>query len=280
MEFVDDDQPTVVRLTGRHARSTAAAVVVATMLVGVAVWKPWGGGPVATAGTPSIGPVETPGAGPTGSIAQPSGIIEQVVNDEPVYQILDGIDLSFMGVSDPHPALGVAASYVPRDDLDVAAASGAPSVTPVVDWVSLGPDNVGQTTPDRSALPLGPTLDHPQTATVALAATWEPGPMPQSVTLLYLGAVRGRSSAAARAIPLTEPVASLARLALPPHAGEPARLYSFWLPLQSGIFFLPATDVPTNPGGWRTGGWPAGAYEFTIMRADGTTVRLRFVLSG
>jgi hypothetical protein len=45
-------------------------------------------------------------------------------------------------------------------------------------------------------------------------------------------------------------------------------------------FFRPATNLPTSPGGWRTGGWPIGAYEFVVVRADGTTVRLCFVLSG
>jgi hypothetical protein len=40
-------------------------------------------------------------------------------------------------------------------------------------------------------------------------------------------------------------------------------------------FFLPATNLPTSPGGWRTGGWPTGAYEFVVVRTDGTTVRLR-----
>jgi hypothetical protein len=94
---VDDDQPTVVRLMGRPARSTAAVVVVATVLVGVAVWKPWGGGPVATAGTPSNGAVVTPSptwtpaptAPPRDLLIGPSGAAVQGPLDPVTYDYID-----------------------------------------------------------------------------------------------------------------------------------------------------------------------------------------------
>lgn len=276
--FVDDDRPAVVRLTGRRRTgSTGAVVILGLLLVAVSIWKPWGANPGAIAGAPSIGPRATLGAQVALRTATPSATPAEVVAG-PGHEILDGIDLAFMAASDPHPAFGVAAAYVPPANVSPAAASGAPSATPVVDWVSLRPDNAGP----------GPILDRPDSPTVALAATWPPGPPPRALTLRYLGPVlrpngTSPSGTPARVISLVAPVPRLAqvvRFALPRSAGGPDTSDSFNVDAQSGTFFLPPARPPTDPGGWLTRGWPPGAYEFIVSQADGTMIRLQFVLGG
>jgi hypothetical protein len=167
---------------------------------------------------------------------------------------------------------GVAAAYVPLAEIVRAETIGRPSVTPVVNWQSLAPDNHVR----------GPILDRDGTATVALAVTWPADSGPRSVELEYIGSAARGVARATPDLPRMVPLgASLPRLM--------STVPSEWLAiegpgqliweLQSGSFFL-SSETASTPADWLTGGWPPGEYAFWLELDDGSRARLPFVLGG
>jgi hypothetical protein len=99
----------------------------------------------------------------------------------------------------------------------------------------------------------GPTLDHPDVVSVAIAATWPVGTRPLAIRVLYTGGPR-------REIKLGEPLAARIQAAAGDIPGSE---------IESGAFYLPRATSPDDPVGWIGNGWPAGAYTLEVETEDG-----------
>jgi hypothetical protein len=268
----------LVRVERGHGTGWALIVVVAAVVVlAVAIWKPWEGTAPPRAATGEIGagaveqllPAATHEAGPR---SDPLGGPVEAPPPDATYA---GLDLSVMGTRDPHAAWGIAVGYVPRNQLDNATARGSVTVTPVVDWERIEP---GVPQP-------GPTLDHPDVVSVAIAATWPAAISPVALRVLHRGLARPAASgrpagtpSAEREIPLGVSLPVQVRLA----AGQGVEGVDS--ALRSGSFFPPVFVAPaalsSGPSDWIGNGWPTGAYVVEIELPDGTRVTLPFTIGG
>ncbi len=171
-----DVAPVAVR---RRVVGPLVVVVVALAVVGAGLWKPWAAPEAARfAALPATSQVAP---GPTGSAPG----ADPATGDRPAFF---GLDLASMGDRVERSSWGVAAAYVPLDEIVRAESIDRSWVTPVVSWQSVVPDNNVR----------GPSLDRDETATVALAATWPAESEPRSVELEYIGPA---SRGVARATP-------------------------------------------------------------------------------
>lgn len=246
-------------------RPALLGVTALAIVLTAAVWKPWEGGRPATATAP--GPV------PAGSRAGllPATTSGPVATDgfttgpAPTFATFFGLNLELMGSSDPHAAWGVAVAYVSRTQFDNATAAGSSTVTPVVSWELIDPGGG-----------LGPTLDHPGTVSVAIAATWPSGTRPLAVRASFTPYNAGIATgpeprpAAGTEVGLGEPLSSLLGTAAGPGIGP-----------TSGSFFLPPVKVaPDDPASWVGHGWAAGDYVLTVELEGGARMDLPFAIRG
>jgi hypothetical protein len=243
-------------------------VVLAGVLVGAGLWKPWNettagrSAPASGAASDGLGvagsarPLSSPNRRPPGADTPASGSRPSSF----------GLNLTWMGTRIERASWGVAAAYVPLGDIVRAETIDRQWVTPVVNWKSVAPDNYVR----------GPTVDRDETATVALAVTWPAESAPRSVELEYVGPA---SRGVARPTPGLPRLVSL-RASLPILMSTvPAE----WLAIEeprSGSFFLPSEALPSEPGDWLTGRWPPGEYAFWLEFGNGSLARLPFVLGG
>ncbi len=186
--------------------------------------------------------------------------------------LVAGLDLSWMGIADPHRAWGMAAALIPRNLVVDAIAHHEAAITPVVDWSIL--------LPPRQPSP--PVLNERNSVVVALAVTWPSGVQPTAVQLHYLGTRGSVDGGTGHG----RPAESIDLLApLPPLVGplgaqldhgdrEPDRPWE----LLSGTFFLPPSELPSKPAGWLRAGWAVGPYAFVVTRSDGSITTLPFAI--
>ncbi len=281
------DRPVVVRVTSRRPEPALVAATLVLGLVVLALWKPWVGGgqgadstvPGATGLTAAV-PSGVPRASASPATAGPA--FEAVA---PTLPSLFGLDLGSMGMTDPHPAWGIAVAYAPSANIALAVAGRPSTFTPVVDWArqgGVGPGPSGGSRPGPAGT--GPIMDHPRTVTIAVAVTWPPMPRPRAVRLLRLGTIASSAGEitrlpTAQPLSLAEPLPLLVRM-VPPGSDPFDPVPSVDWELASGTFFLPSHGPPAEVGGWLMGGWRPGAYAFVVTQADGTTRTLPFVLRG
>ena len=238
------------------------AVAAVALLLGAAVWKPWEGG------RPAPGSIPAPI--PTGAVGQllpaatngPAGTVAPARTPEPSVRFA-GLDLEFMGISDPHAAWGVAVAYVPSTFFANAAARGSSVVTPVVSWELIEPGG-------RTA---APTLDHPRSTSVAVGATWPVGTRPVAIRLISFGpsARPSPNPAAVHRVVLGATLAARLQTASGERPG---------VGLTSGAFFLPSPTPSDSASDWLGHGWPAGTYGFEIDLEGGSRLTLPFRIGG
>jgi hypothetical protein len=189
-------------------------------------------------------------------------VIVTVTGDQPIA----GLDISRMGLADAHRAWGVAAAYVPVTQIAVATRRRLSSVRPVVLWQAVEPGR-------RVELP----ATGQAVATVALAATWPSARSPREIRLFYRspGVQNGPELSTrlrTREMSLVRPLPGIAMFAWQADGEAVDASDAAWTHA-SGVFYLPPSDpFPTRPRHWLTSGWPAGAYEFRVTDADGTSV--------
>lgn len=281
------DRPVLLQVASR--RRTEPTLVVAALalgLVGLALWKPWAGGGQAAHSTP---PGATGfGAAVASEVPRPSA---SPATAAPAFDAaatplpsLFGLDLGFMGTTDPHAAWGIAVAYAPSANVILAVGGRLQTFTPVVDWALQGDAQPGPSVGARRVpAGAGPIMDHPQTVTIAVAVTWPPMPRPRGLRLLRLGTIVSGAAIlplpTAEPVPLAEPLPLLV-LMVPPGPDSFDPVPSLDWELTSGTFFLPSQGPPAEIGGWLAGGWSPGAYAFEVTQADGTTRTLPFVLRG
>ena len=245
--------PELVSVGRRNGwRSAFVAVAAVALLLGAAVWKPWEGGRPGPGSRPATIPTDDRQAellprhdrsGADGS-DRPDTLSRR--------RTFGGLDLEFMGISDPHAAWGVAVAYVSRTQIDNAIAGRSPTVTPVVSWELIEPD--------RS--PPGPRLDHATVTSVAIAATWPLGTRPVAIRLFLTGR---RPPAPDPRRPSRESTwrdaGDLGRRARPARAPAVG---------SSGAFFLRGAPTPppaTRPAGSVTAGRPAPTTSRSTSKA-------------
>ncbi len=148
-----DGAPMVpIRARGR-IEPAAVVILAAVVIMAAGLWKPWGAA-AAPLPTSALGASAAAGIGAAG---RPFPAVSGLLTEAPSLRTapapsLDGLGLSFMGVTDLHRAWGVAAAYVPRGVIRDAARRGQADVTPVVDSVSGG----SRTRPAPPAMIPGP----------------------------------------------------------------------------------------------------------------------------
>jgi hypothetical protein len=250
-------------------RPAIGAVVVVSVLLAVAVWKPWEAGSGSAVARSTIPPDAAGGLVPavTEHPGESGAFAPTPLPPAPTFA---GLDLSVMGTTDPHDAWGVAVGYVSQTQFDIAAHSDR-IVTPVVSWQRIEPGH---------ALP-GPVLDHPAVTSVAIAATWPGGTRPVAVRLVSFGAAGPRAAGSpgldGTDVPLGDWLGDLVGTvpgATPPPAIGSGRFY---------IPFVVPEDVVAWPGegwpaSWPTHGWARRSYAFEMVLDGGQTVRLPFVI--
>jgi hypothetical protein len=264
------DRPEVVRVVpGARAEPALVALLAVVVLVGAAIWKPWANRPDALAR--SVVPAEAivqPRTTPRAATPIADAAIVIVTGDQPIA----GLDISRMGLADAHRGWGVAAAYVPVTQVAVATRRRLSSVRPVVDWQAIEPGN-GAAPGNRVTLP----ATGQAVATVALAVTWPSGRPPREIRLFYRspGVQNGpelSTRLSTREMSLVRPFPGIAMFAWQAD-GNAVDTSGGARTDASGVFYLPPSDpLPTRPRHWLTSGWPAGAYEFRVTDADGTTV--------
>jgi hypothetical protein len=263
------DRPEVVRvIPGARAEPVLVAVLAVTVLVGAAIWKPWSNGPDAVARQVPAEVVVQPRITPRAATPIADGVIVTVRGDQPIA----GLDISRMGLADAHRAWGVAAAYVPVTQIAVATRRRLSSVRPVVDWHAVEPGN-----------PVAPgnRVELPATgqaiSTVALAVTWPSTKSPRDIRLFYRSpGVQNEPELSTRLrtreMSLVRPLPGIAMFSWQADGEAVDTSDAAWTHA-SGVFYLPPSDpLPTRPRHWLTSGWPAGAYEFRVTDADGTSV--------
>lgn len=271
------DHPELVRvIPGARAEPALVAMLAVVVLVGAAIWKPWASGPDAPArpvplpAAVVVQPRTTPRAAPPTADAA----IVTVTGDQPIA----GLDISSMGLADGHRAWGVAAAYVPVTQVAVATRRRLSSVRPVVDWRAVEPGNRAE--PDNRTEPNN-RVELPATgqavATVALGVTWPSAMSPRAIRLFYLspGVQNGPELSTrlrTREMSLVRPLPGIAMFEWQADGNAVETSDAAWTDA-SGVFYLPPSDpLPTRPRHWLISGWPAGAYEFRVTDADGTTL--------
>ncbi len=275
-EVVDEGEVRLVAVA--HRRALAQPLVVLTagiILVAAAVWKPWQG-PTTAEPSPSQAPaavVATPTERPPSDVQIAESDIRLSAPGASLPRLY-GLNLSYMGESDPHRDWGVVVAYVPRVLVTAALKSGATSVSPSVDWESIDP-------PVRAP---GPTLDDTGLVSVAIAATWPSDVEAVDVSLLYFGGPAAGGDAQAtdphgRSMPLSRPVPILAHIVAATDGLHLSTAFVPW-PRLPGTFFFPPAPAATSLVGWLSGGWPAGQYEYVITDSEGSVTALPFTLVG
>jgi hypothetical protein len=263
------DRPEVVRvMPGARAEPALVALLAVVVLVGAAIWKPWASGSDAPARTVPAEVVVQPRTTPRAAAPTAHQVIVTVTGDQPIA----GLDISRMGLADAHLAWGVAAAYVPVTQIAVASRRRLSSVRPVVDWQVVEPGT--------RAVP-GNRVELPTTgqavATVALAVTWPSGRSPHEIRLFYRspGVQNGPELSTrlrTREMSLVRPLPGIAMFSWQADGNAVDTSDAAWTDA-SGVFYLPPSDpLPTRPRHWLGSGWPAGAYEFRVTDADGTSV--------
>ena len=263
------DRPEVVRvMPSARAEPALVGLLAVVVLVGAAVWKPWAYGPDAQARPVPAEVVVQPRTTPRAATPIADAAIVIVTGDQPIA----GLDISRMGLADAHRAWGVAAAYVPVTQIAVATRRRLSSVRPVVDWQAVESGNQAEPG-NRVELPgTGQAI-----ATVALAVTWPSGRSPHEIRLFYRspGVQNGpelSTRLTTREMSLVRPLPGIAMFAWQADGYAVDNSDAAWTDA-SGVFYLPPSDpLPTRPRHWLTSGWPAGAYEFRVTDADGTTV--------
>jgi len=267
----------------RRLEPAAAAVMVATMVLGFAVWKPWSG-----PGTPAAAVALTSAAPPVASDVVSDVVSELTLRDSgtgstaPVafvpssIPIVGGLRWPAALALDPHATYGVAVATLPERRISLAILEGWRAVAPTTRWTAADPATSGA----------GPTIGDATSVAVALALTWPAQPPARSVQLFELTppttSTRGRAAsgrAVLRAMPLEMAIPDLVRPS--PGSGSRHGSASAWLPWAdiSGTFFLPATSPASTPIGWLSHGWPPGAYLYRVVSADGSVAEIPFVLA-
>lgn len=262
------DRPEVVRVPGAGAEPALVALLAVVVLVGAAIWKPWANGPDTLARPVPAEVVVQPRTTPRAAAPITDAAIVTVAGDQPIA----GLDISIMGLADTHRAWGVAAAYVPVTQIAVATRRRLSSIRPVVDWQAVGPG---------SRIELGNRVELPGTgqaiSTVALAVTWPSGRSPHEIRLFYRspGVQNGPELSTrlrTREMSLVRPLPGIAMFSWQADGEAVDSSEAAWTHA-SGVFYLPPSDpLPTRPRHWLTSGWPAGAYEFRVTDADGTSV--------
>ena len=246
-------------------RPALLAISALAILVTAVIWKPWEAGRPASA--TATGPV--PGAshggllppttsGPGAADAFPAGPVE-------TFPTFAGLDLEIMDSSDPHAAWGVAVAYVSGTQIVNAMVGRSPTVTPVVSWELIDPGGG-----------LGPTLDHPGTTSIAIAATWPVAIRPMAIRLFFTPYNVGISTGpdprppAGSELRLGVPLSVRLGAAPSPGAGP-----------TSGAFFLPpGPGLPHDPASWTGHGWAAGDYVLAVELGGGVRMDLPFAIRG
>jgi hypothetical protein len=263
------DQPQVERvMPGARAEPAFVALMVVVVLVGAAIWKPWANGPAALAGPAPAQVAVQPRTTPRTVASTADAAIVIVTGDQPIA----GLDVSTMGLADGHRAWGVAAAYVPVTQIAVATRRRLSSVRPVVEWQAVQPSDRAEPG-NRVELPgAGQAI-----AIVALAVTWPAGRSPREIRLFYRspGVQNGPELSTrlrTREMSLVRPLPGIAMFAWQADGKTLDTSEAAWRHA-SGAFYLPPSDpLPTRPRHWLTSGWPAGAYEFRVTDAVGTSV--------
>jgi hypothetical protein len=277
----DPEHLRLVRVApARRLEPAAAAVMVATMVLGLAVWKPWAGP------APRVAAVAQTSAAPapaSDSVSQLTLRDSGMGSTAPVafvpssIPIVGGLRWPAALALDPHATWGVAVGMLSERRISLAVLEGWRAVAPTTRWTAADPGSPGP----------GPTVGDATSVAVALALTWPAGSPARSVQLLELtpqttsmrgSAVSGR--AVLRAMPLEMAIPALVRPS--PGSGSRHGSASAWLPWAdiSGTFFLPATSSASTPIGWLSHGWPPGAYLYRVVSTDGSVAEIPFVLAG
>ncbi|MEA2653312.1 MAG: hypothetical protein QOI37_539 [Chloroflexota bacterium] len=247
-----DDPPSLVRVGRRDGpRSAVVAIVVVTLGLATAVWKPWDHGV-----TQPIPPIRVANSSasvvPASEAVAPAATAPQPDSAWPGPRLFRGLDLGSMAIVDGHTDWGVAVAYVSGRQFDIAVARRTPTITPVVSWRSIEPSQAGP----------GPFAGHPGATSLAIAATWPESIRPLAIQLLSIGP-------RVRVIALGQDLAALIGVTTGPNPGP-------IVSAASGAFFL-ATDKPlTEPLAWTGNGWPAGDYAFQVALGGGVVVTLPF----
>jgi hypothetical protein len=276
------DRPEVVRVVpGARAEPALVALLAVVVLAGAAIWKPWASGSDAPARPLPAQIVVQPRITPRAATPIADAAIVTVTGDQPIA----GLDILRMGLADAHRGWGVAAAYVPVTQIAVATRRRLSSVRPVVDWQSVEPGNRAE--PNDLAKPNN-RVELPAAgqavATVALAVTWPSGRSPHEIRLFYRspGVQNGPELSTrlrTREMSLVRPLPGIAMFAWQAYGNAVDTGDAAWTEA-SGVFYLPPSDpLPTRPRHWLVSGWPAGAYEFRVTDADGTSV-IAFWLRG
>ena len=288
----DPDRPElrpVVRPRRVEPALVAAAMI--TVILGVAIWKPWQApGEVAQdapaqdapatatsvprAVAPDVAGARAPGPSPDGGNTPspgPDGAPRSAGTriDVPV---TSGINWSG-GTRDGHSTWGVAVAYLPFGQLDDALLLRRSAIVPSIRWLAVDPRSASDGSRGAGDVPAG-VGGQPA---VALAVTWPTGVRVTSERLTYLGPVAGASAAPSgsaplapspRPVSLAESVPALLHLS----AGRPAGREPV-----SGTFFLPPSARAHAVVDWLADGWPPGTYEFEV-RAGAAHYLLAFRL--
>jgi hypothetical protein len=260
------DRPELVSVGRRNGwRPALLAVTALAIVLTAAVWKPWEGRRPATAIAPGSVPTDSRGGLLPATTSGPDATDGFTTGPAETFATFSGLNLELMGSSDPHAAWGVAVAYMSRTQIDDATAGGSSTVTPVVSWELIDPGGG-----------LGPTLDHPGTVSVAIAATWPSGTRPLAVRASFTPYNAGIATgpeprpAAGTEVGLGEPLSSLLGTAASPGPGP-----------TSGSFFLPPVKVvPGDPASWVGHGWAAGDYVLTVELQGGARMDLPFAIRG
>jgi hypothetical protein len=260
--------------SGRRRVGPPIVVVVALVVVGAALWKPWSQPDAersTASGAPSIALGSTSSSRPSSATnRRPPGADTPASRSRPSSF---GLNLAYMGTTVGRASWGVAAAYVPLTQIVRADAIDRAWVTPVVTWHSLEPDGRKQ----------GPILDRSQSATVALAVTWPAGLDPKTVRLEYVPRPAPNPLLARQVAPRLIPLDGALVAMVSPIPLEWQTIGGAASPdweRRSGTFFLPPESIPTEPADWLTAAWPPGEYAFRIELADGRLARLPFILAG
>ena len=251
-----------------RAEPALVAFLAIVVLVGAAIWKPWASGLDAQARPVPAEVVVQPRTTPRAAAPTAAAAIVTVTGDQPIA----GLDISRMGFADGHRAWGVAAAYVPVTQIAVATRRRLLSVRPLADWQAVEPGT--RVVPgNRVELPAtGQAI-----STVALAVTWPSAMSPHEIRLFYRspGVPIGPELSTrlrTREMSLVRPLPGIAMFAWQADGNAVDTSDAAWTDA-SGVFYLPPSDpLPTRPRQWLSSGWPAGAYEFRVTNADGTSV--------
>jgi hypothetical protein len=269
------DQPEVVRvIPGARAEPALVALLAVVVLVGAAIWKPWANESDAQARPVPAKVVVQPRTTPRAPAPTAQAAVVTVTGDQPIA----GLDISRMDLADAHRAWGVAAAYVPVTQIAVATRRRLSSVRPAVDWHAVEPGNRVES---GNTVEPGNPVELPATGQavtiVALAVTWPSGRSPHEIRLFYRspGVQIGpelSTRLGTREMSLVRPLPGIAMFSWQAD-GEAVDTSRGARTDASGVFYLPPSDpLPTRPRHWLTSGWPAGAYEFRVTDADGTSV--------